>query len=111
MDSNTSINHVELKGRVGQDPKIFNAGESRVARFSVATSETFHDRKGDIREETTWHSICVWDNRNINDFKEIRKGVLVTLEGRLRNVRYTSADGSERYVTEVVANKLNIVKN
>ena len=108
---NTTINRVELKGRVGQDPKIFNVGDSRVARFSVATNETYHDRKGDIREETTWHSVCVWDGKNIDGFRDIRKGVMISLEGRLRTVRYTTSDGSERHSTEVVANRLNIVKN
>ena len=107
---NTTVNHVELKGRVGQDPKIFNAGDSRVARFSVATSETSHDRKGEIREETTWHNVCLWEGRNVTNFSEIRKGVMVNLDGRLRNVKYTSADGSDRHFSEVVANKLEIVK-
>lgn len=108
---NVTINRVELKGRVGQDPKIFNVGESRVARFSVATNETFHDKKGEIREETTWHNVCVWEGRNFNDFREIRKGAMVCVEGRLRNIKYTASDGTDRHLTEVVANRLNIVRN
>ena len=48
-----SLNRVELKGRVGQDPKITQVGDSSIARFSIATSEIYKDRSGNLREETT----------------------------------------------------------
>lgn len=103
------MNRVELKGRVGQDPKIFNVRETRVAKFSVATNETFHDRNGEIREETTWHNVSAWPGRNIEDFGKIKKGTLVSVEGRIRNTRFTGMDGNEKYLTEIVASKLSLV--
>lgn len=106
---NVTLNRVELKGRVGQDPKIFNVRDTQVAKFSVATNETFHDRNGDIKEETTWHNVSAWTGRNIEDFRNIRKGTMVSVEGRIRNTKFTGMDGNDRYITEVVASKLALV--
>ena len=100
------LNRVELRGRVGHDPKIFNVGESQVARFSLATNEAFRGRNGELREETTWHNISVWAGRNVMEFKDIHKGSFVSLVGRLRNTRFTGNDGTERNLVEVVAGRL-----
>ena len=100
------LNRVELRGRVGHDPRITSVGDSQVARFSVATNEAFRGKNGDLREETTWHNITAWAGRNIMDFKDIRKGCFVSVVGRLRNNKYVGNDGNERYVVEVVAGKL-----
>ena len=103
-----SLNRVELKGRVGQDPKITQVGDSSIARFSIATSEIYKDRSGNLREETTWHNVAAWSGRNIEDFSHIRKGSLISLTGRIRNSKYTGADGEERYFAEVVASRLSV---
>ena len=100
------LNRVELRGRVGHDPRIINVGESQVARFSLATNEAFRGKNGELREEVTWHNITAWAGRNIMDFKDIRKGLFVALTGRLRNTRFTGNDGNERYIVEIVAGKL-----
>ena len=100
------LNRVELRGRVGYDPRITNVGESQVARFSLATNEAFRGKNGELREEVTWHNITAWAGRNIMDFKDIRKGLFVALTGRLRNTRFTGNDGNERYIVEIVAGKL-----
>ncbi len=105
----TFINRVELKGHVGHDPKINDVGDSQVARFSLATNETFKDKKGEIKEETTWHNITAWSGRNITDFSLIRKGLLVSVIGRIRNVRYTSSSGDERQFMEILASKVTVV--
>jgi single stranded DNA-binding protein (ssb) len=106
----TSLNRIELRGRVGQDPRVMSVGDSQVARFSVATNETYKTRKGELVEETTWHNIAVWNGKNIDSFDKIKKGVLVQLSGRLRNSKYTAEDGTDRYFGEVVANRLQVVE-
>lgn len=106
----TSLNRIELRGRVGQDPRVMNVGDSQVARFSVATNETYKTRKGDLVEETTWHNITVWSGKSIDSFDKIRKGTLVHLSGRFRNTKYIAEDGSEKYFGEVVANRLQVVE-
>lgn len=103
------INRVELRGRLGQDPKIVSVGDSQVARFSLATNETFKDKKGELKEETTWHNIVAWAGKNIDDFNMLKKGVVVSVVGRLRNVKYVSNTGEGRQFIEIVANKLNLV--
>ena len=108
---NISLNRVELRGRIGQDPRIANVGGSKVARFSVATSEIFKDRNGDLKEDTTWHNVSAWSGRNIEDFSRLHKGVPVSLTGRIRNVKYTSPDGEERQYTEIQATRLAIMDN
>ena len=105
-----TLNRIELRGRVGQDPRINNVGDTKVARFSVATSETFHDRDGVIKEEVTWHNVSVWAGRNIPDLSTIRKGVMVNLVGRIRHSKFVGSDGMDRYMTEVIANQLAIVQ-
>ena len=60
------LNRVELRGRVGHDPRITNVGESQVARFSLATNEAFRGKNGELREEVTWHNVTAWAGRNIS---------------------------------------------
>lgn len=100
---------MEVRGRVGQDPRIAKVGESSVARFSVATSEIYKDRAGDIREETTWHNISAWAGRGVADFSALKKGAMVSVIGRLRNVKYTSVEGEDRHYQEIVATKLDVL--
>ena len=103
-----SINRVELLGRIGQNPKIMTCGDSRVAKFSLATNEHFKDRNGVLKEETTWHNVSVWSSRNTDDFSLLKKGVLVHVVGKIRNARYQNAEGEERFFTEVTATKMNV---
>lgn len=105
-----TLNRMEIRGRIGQEPKIFTVGDTRVARFSVATNEVFHDREGAIKEETTWHNVSAWEGRNIEAFDRIHKGSMVSVVGRLRNTRFTNTEGVEKYLTEVVANQLSLVQ-
>lgn len=103
---NYSINRVELRGRIGQEPKIANVNGTRVIRFSLATSEIYKERGGDIKEETTWHNVTGWEGKNLNDFSVIQKGAMVTVLGKVRNVKYTTPDGDEHRFMEIVANSI-----
>ncbi len=107
---NVSLNRVELRGRIGQDPKIAQVGNTYVTHFSLATSEIYKDRNGDLREETTWHNITAWAGRSIEDFQNLRKGVLVSVVGRLRSVKYTNAEGEGHQYMEVLASRLSVVQ-
>lgn len=104
-----SINRVELKGRVGQDARILkieNGGTA--ARFTLATNELARNKDGTYREETTWHNIIAWSRRGMPDFDKIKKGTFLELEGKIRYVRYTSASGEDKTLTEIVAQKIII---
>ena len=73
---NFTLNRVELRGRIGQDPRIANVGESAVARFSIATSEIFKDRNGDLKEEITCHNETARKGRNIAEIQANKLSIM-----------------------------------
>ncbi|HJB44600.1 MAG TPA: single-stranded DNA-binding protein [Candidatus Coprenecus merdipullorum] len=103
-----SFNRIELRGNVGQDARIVRVGDNTVARFNIATNETYKDRSGSLREETTWHSVTAWAGKGMPDFTRIKKGVCLYVLGRLRQCRYTTAGGEEKSFYEVLASRVNI---
>ena len=105
-----------LIGNVGRDPNIRyldgNSGGgpgSKVATFTLATTERFRDRSGETRENTEWHNIVAW--RNSADLAErfIHKGMQIYVEGRLRTRSYTDQAGVQKYTTEVVADNIQLL--
>lgn len=107
------MNKVVLSGRVGQDPKItdFENG-GKVAQFSLATTERGYKTKEgrEIPDETTWHNIVVRKTglaKVCADY--VRKGTPLLLEGRIRNRQYTDSQGTDRYITEVVVENMELL--
>ncbi len=101
------INKVILVGNVGRDPQTyeFEGGNKKIS-FSVATTESYRDREGNWQDITDWHNIAGY--RFLAE-KSIAKGDLVYVEGKLKTRKYTDKDGVDKYVTEVVADKINIL--
>lgn len=98
------INRVTLVGRVGNDPRIGTVGQSgtKVAEFSLATSESYNDRSGERQERTEWHNIKAWGALAEQVEKVVTKGRLVYLEGKIRTRSYTPNGSDEkRYITEI----------
>ena len=108
-----SLNKVELRGRVGQDAKILKTENGvMAARFTLATNEIIKGRDENLREETTWHNIVAWsDKENMPDLSKIVKGTPLHVTGRLRIIRYTSQDGVEKQFYEVLANRIRIIES
>jgi single-strand DNA-binding protein len=101
----SSLNKVELIGRLGKDPEIRNLqNSSSVANFSVATSESWKDkRSGERQEKTEWHNIVVWNEKTIEFVeKYVKKGDLVRLEGKLQTREWEDQEGQKKFSTEVV---------
>jgi len=101
----SSLNKVELIGRLGKDPEVKNLSNgSAVANFSVATSESWKDkRSGEKQEKTEWHNIVVWNEKTIEFVeKYLNKGDLVRIEGKIQTRKWEDQDGKERYTTEIV---------
>ena len=107
------INKVILIGNVGQDPEIRYTGDvnngTKVATFRVATTERYCDRSGNLQEHTEWHSIVVWRNTADVVEKYVKKGTQVYIEGRLRSRSWDDQNGNKRYVTEIVADTLQLL--
>jgi len=100
-------NHVQLVGRLGANPevKILDNG-SKLARFSIAVTESYTNKNGDKISDVQWHNIIAWNNLASIAEKILAKGTQVTVDGKLFKRSYTSKDGSERTATDIVANEL-----
>ncbi len=99
------VNKVILVGNVGKDPEIRTTQDgTKIANFSLATSETWNDRaSGERKEKTEWHRVVVFNDR-ITDVVEkyVKKGKSVYVEGSLQTRKWTDQSGTEKYSTEVV---------
>jgi single-strand DNA-binding protein len=100
-------NKVQLIGNLGGNPEIRTTESGKkMARFSVATNETYRTAKGDRVTETQWHNLIAWGK--VADIAEqyLFKGSEVAIEGKLINRNYTDKEGIKRYVTEVQVNEV-----
>ncbi|MHA6249793.1 single-stranded DNA-binding protein [Pontibacter sp. CAU 1760] len=105
-----SVNKVILIGNLGKDPEVRHLeGGVAVARFPMATSETFKDKTGQRQERTEWHNIVVWRGLAEVAEKYLKKGNSVYIEGRLRTNNYQDKDGIQRYSTEIVADNMTML--
>jgi single-strand DNA-binding protein len=103
-------NKVQLIGNLGNAPEVKTLdGGKKVARFSMATNETYRDRTGRKETETTWHNVVAWGKVAEIAEKFLTKGKEVAIEGKLVNRTYNDKDGNKRYVTEIVVNELLLI--
>ncbi len=103
------INKVILVGNVGKDPVVQYVREDvPVARFTLATNETYKDRDGNKKTTTEWHNITVWRGLAKVVEQYVKKGNQLYIEGKLTTRSYEK-DGQTRYFTEVVANNMEML--
>ena len=103
-----SVNKVILMGNLGKDPDVRHFEEGRaVASFSIATSESYKDKGGELRESTDWHNIVVWRSGLVGVVeKYLKKGNKVYVEGKLKTRSYEDQDKKTKYTTEVIVDNL-----
>ncbi len=105
-----SVNKVILIGNLGKDPEVRHLeGGVAVARFPLATSETYKDKSGQKQEKTEWHNIVLWRGLAEVAEKYLRKGQSVFIEGKIRTNQYQDKDGVQRYSTEIVADNMTML--
>ena len=108
-----ALNKVMLIGNVGRDPEVRyldgQNGSSKVATFTLATTERYKDRNGESKEITEWHNIVVW--RGLADLieKYVKKGTQLYIEGRLRTRSWDDQNGNKRYSTEIMADNVQLL--
>ncbi|MBR4809010.1 MAG: single-stranded DNA-binding protein, partial [Bacteroidales bacterium] len=112
-----TLNKVLLIGNVGRDPEVryldqgsAQGGQStKVATFTLATTDRYRDRGGELRETTEWHNLVLW--RQLADLAEryIRKGSQIYVEGHIRTRSYTDQQGLKKYMTEIVADNVQLL--
>lgn len=105
-----SVNKVILVGNVGKDPEIrhLESGAS-VASFSLATTERYRDKSGNVQDLTEWHNIVAW--RQLADLagNYIHKGSQIYVEGRIRTRSWDDQNGQKRYQTEILADVIQLL--
>ena len=107
---NTLKNKVQLIGNLGNAPEIKNTEKGRkLARFSIATNETYYNAKGEKVVETQWHNLIAWGKVADVVEKYLSKGSEVAIEGKLMNNNYTDKDGNKRYTTDIHVNELLLI--
>ena len=106
-----SVNKVILVGNLGKDPEVRHLENgAAVANFSIATSETYKDKKtGEKVSQTEWHNIVAW--RGLAEIAEryLKKGHKVYIEGKLKTRSWQDQDGNNRYSTEVITDNLTML--
>jgi single-strand DNA-binding protein len=101
------VNRVMLIGNLGRDPDIQHLeGNIAVAKFPLATTETFKDRAGKLISQTEWHTVVLWRGLAELAQKYLHKGSLVYIEGRLRTRSWEDKEGNKKFATEVVGDNL-----
>ncbi|MGO3184298.1 MAG: single-stranded DNA-binding protein [Aequorivita sp.] len=103
----TLRNKVQLIGNLGNDPEIVNLdGGKKLAKFSVATNETYKNQKGEKITDTQWHNVVAWGKTAEIIETYVTKGKEVAIEGKLTSRSYDDKEGNKKYITEVVCNEL-----
>lgn len=104
---NALKNKVQLIGNLGTTPEIITLDDGkRIAKFSLATNETYKDSSGQKVTDTQWYNIIAWNNIASIVEQFLQKGSEVIIEGRLRSRSFDDKEGNKRYFTEIVCNEL-----
>lgn len=104
-----SVNRVILIGHVGRQADIRAVGDTKVASFTLATTERYRGKDGNVREETEWHNIAVWGKLADVVEKYVDKGTQLYVEGRIKTEKYADAQGVEKYAVKVIASSLRLL--
>ena len=104
------VNKVILLGHLGRDPEMrYQPSGGAIANFSIATSETFKDKEGNKQERTEWHRVVLFGRTAEIAGEYLRKGGMAYVEGRLQTRKWTDKEGQERYTTEIVGDRLQLI--
>jgi len=105
-----SVNKAILIGNLGKDPELrYTPGGQAVANFSIATTDKWKDKDGQLQERTDWHNIVVWGRQAEIANEYLKKGRPVYIEGRIQTRSYEDKDGNRRYITEIVTQRLQLL--
>ncbi len=107
---NALVNKVQLIGNLGKEPEVktLESGK-KMARFSMATSESYRNASGEKVTETQWHNLVAWGKLAEIVEKYLVKGKEVAIEGKLINRSYNDKDGNKKYITEIQVNDLRML--
>ena len=104
---NSIRNKVQLIGNIGNTPEIITLDSGKkLAKFSLATNESYKDASGQKIDKTEWHNLVAWGKTCDIVEKYVTKGKEIVIEGKLTSRSYETKEGEKRYITEIVVNEL-----
>ncbi len=105
-----SVNKVILIGNLGRDPETrYTTNGDAVTNLRIATTETWKDKNGEKQEKTEWHTVVLFGRQAEVAGEYLKKGRAVYIEGRLQTRKYTDKEGVEKYSTEVVGDRMQLL--
>lgn len=104
------INKVILVGNLGNDPEVkYTQGGMAICTISLATTSVRKDREGNQQERTEWHRVKLFGKLGEIAGEYLKKGRQVYIEGSIRYDKFTGQDGQERYITEIIADEMQML--
>lgn len=105
-----SVNKVILVGNLGRDPEVrYMPSGDAMANLNLATTDTWKDKSGEKQEKTEWHRVVMFGKTAEIAGEYLKKGSQVYIEGRLQTRKWTDKEGQERYTTEIVADRMQML--
>jgi single-strand DNA-binding protein len=105
-------NRVQLIGNLGMNPEIKSLESGKtMAKLSIATSDSYISKDGEIIKTTQWHNIIAWNKQAELAEKYLSKGQQVCVAGKLNNRSYEDKDGNKQYITEVIVDNFMFLRN
>lgn len=105
-----SVNKVILVGNLGRDPEVrYTPDNSAITNISIATTDTWKDKSGAKQERTEWHRVAFFGRLAEIAGEYLKKGSQVYVEGRLQTRKWQDKEGQERYTTEIVADRMQML--
>jgi single-strand DNA-binding protein len=100
-------NKVQLIGNLGKAPEVINTESGKkIARFSLATNESYRNAQGEKVTDTQWHNVVAWGKTAALAEKYLQKGTEVAVEGKLVSRSYMAKDGNKKYITEIQVSEI-----
>ncbi|HBX49945.1 MAG: single-stranded DNA-binding protein [Bacteroidetes bacterium RIFOXYA12_FULL_35_11] len=105
-----SVNKVILVGNVGKDPEVRHLDSGVVkTNFTLATGEVYKNKNGEQVRTTEWHNLVTWRQQAEFAEKNIKKGMLIYVEGKITSRSWDDKDGNKRYITEIVVDTIQLL--
>jgi len=107
-----SVNKVILVGNLGRDPETrYTTSGDAVTNIRLATTDTWKDKNGEKQERTEWHNIVFYGRQAEIAGEYLKKGRQIYVEGRLQTRKWQDKEGQDRYTTEIIADRMQMLGN
>ena len=103
------LNKVILIGNVGKDPEVRKFADTMVCNLTLATTEKYKDKQGNLQDATEWHNLQIWGKLGEIAEKYVKKGSQIYVEGKIKQESYETEKGGKKYVTKIIVSELRLL--